>query len=70
MTKKLLIRQKRSIIGEPERQKRTIRALGLGRPNWQVVHADTPTIRGMIARVAHLVEVHPIEEGTSGHGVA
>lgn len=47
----------RSPIGYPLRQKRTIRALGLRRMHQTVEQEDTPVIRGMIAKVAHLVEV-------------
>lgn len=47
----------RSPIGFPERQKRTVKALGLRKMNQTVEHNDTPVIRGMIAKVAHLVEV-------------
>ena len=61
--KKLKITQIRSIIGTPERQRRTIKALGLGKPHKTVVHADTPVIRGMIDKVKHLVKVEEIEEG-------
>ena len=57
MAKKLKITQTRSIIDQIEPQKRTIRALGLGRPNYVVVKNDTPQIRGMIAKVAHIVKV-------------
>ncbi len=59
---KLKITQVRSIIDRPLRQKRTIEALGLGRPNWERVHNDTPQIRGMINRVSHLVKVEEIKE--------
>lgn len=47
----------RSPIGYPLRQKRTIRALGLRRMHQTVEQEDTPVLRGMIAKVAHLVEV-------------
>lgn len=47
----------RSPIGYSERQKRTVRALGLRKMNQTVEHADTPVIRGMISKVSHLVEV-------------
>ncbi len=47
----------RSPIGYSERQKRTVRALGLRRLNQTVEQADTPVIRGMIAKVSHLVRV-------------
>ncbi len=61
MVKKLKITQKRSIIDQIEPQKRTIKALGLGRPNYVVVHSDTPQIRGMIRKVIHLVKVEEVE---------
>ena len=61
MAKKLLIKQVRSAIDHLEVQKRTIKALGLGRPNYTVVKNDTPQIRGMIRRVVHLVEVKEVE---------
>ena len=43
-------------------QKRTIVALGLGRPNYSVIKNDTPQIRGMIRRVNHLVKVEKIND--------
>ncbi len=55
--KKIKITQIRSTIERPERQKRTIEALGLGRIRKSVVKTDTPQIRGMIANVQHLVRV-------------
>ena len=55
--KKIKITQIRSTIERPERQKRTIVALGLGRIRKSVVKTDTPQIRGMIAKVQHLVRV-------------
>jgi large subunit ribosomal protein L30 len=51
----------RSPIGYSVRQKRTLRALGLRKVNQTVEQDDTPVIRGMIAKVVHLVR---IEEGT------
>ena len=59
---KLAITQRRSAIKRPQYQKATIRALGLHRLHQQVVHEDTPQIRGMIARVGHLVEVQEVAE--------
>lgn len=47
----------KSPIGYSKRQKETIFALGLRRMNQTVEHEDTPVVRGMIAKVAHLVEV-------------
>ncbi len=50
----------RSTIGTKPRHRGTVRALGLRRINHTVVHQDRPEIRGMLARVPHLVRV---EEG-------
>jgi large subunit ribosomal protein L30 len=61
MAKKLKITQTRSIIDQIEPQKRTIKALGLGRPNYSVVKNDTPAIRGMIRKVIHLVRVEEVQ---------
>lgn len=52
----------KSTIGSSERHRETIRSLGLRRLNQSVVHDDTPAIRGMIARVQHLVRVEPVRE--------
>lgn len=60
---KLRITWKRSTIGYPDRQARTIRALGLRRLNHTVEHDDTPQVRGMIKAVQHLVEWTAIQEG-------
>lgn len=59
---KLKITQVRSTIGRLENQKRTIEALGLGRPNHVVFQTDTPQIRGMIRKVSHLVKVEEVAE--------
>lgn len=53
---KLSVTWKKSVIGRPDKQARTIRALGLRRLNQTVEHEDTPQIRGMIHSVIHLVE--------------
>ena len=58
---KLRITWKKSSIGKPESQKRTVRALGLRKLNQTVEHEDTPQIRGMINKVSHLVECTPVE---------
>ncbi|MEN4013673.1 MAG: 50S ribosomal protein L30 [Chloroflexota bacterium] len=47
----------KSAIGFSEQHKATIRALGLRRLNQTVVHPDTPTLRGMLRKVNHLVIV-------------
>jgi large subunit ribosomal protein L30 len=53
----LKITLKRSICGRGRDQIRTARSLGLSRINKTVTHRDTPQIRGMIRRIAHLVSV-------------
>jgi large subunit ribosomal protein L30 len=50
----------KSPIGYSQRQKDTVRALGLRRMNQTVTQKDSAVIRGMIAKVSHLLEV---EEG-------
>ena len=47
----------KSPIGYSKRQKGTVKALGLRRMNQTVTHTDSPVIRGMIAKVSHLVKV-------------
>lgn len=54
---KLKITLVRSLIGHPEDQKVTVRAIGLTKTNHSVVKEDTPQIRGMINKVAHLLKV-------------
>ncbi|MGH2450917.1 MAG: 50S ribosomal protein L30 [Candidatus Limnocylindria bacterium] len=51
------IRQRKSAIGEPDAARGTLRALGLRRTGQRVSHEDTPALRGMLRRVAHLVEI-------------
>jgi large subunit ribosomal protein L30 len=51
----------KSGIGRPESQRRIIRSLGLRRLHHSVVHGDSPTIRGMINKVPHLVTVEEVE---------
>jgi large subunit ribosomal protein L30 len=58
---RLKITQIRSTIDRKEPQKRTIRALGLGKLHKTVIHNDTPQIRGMIRAVSHLITVEEIE---------
>jgi large subunit ribosomal protein L30 len=47
----------KSPIGYSKRQKATVRALGLRRMQQTVEHVDSPTLRGMLDKVSHLVEV-------------
>ncbi|MBK8945615.1 MAG: 50S ribosomal protein L30 [Ignavibacteriae bacterium] len=59
---KLKITQTKSVIDRPKDQKLTIKALGLGRPNYTKIHKDTPQIRGMVNKVHHLVKFEEIED--------
>ena len=59
---KLRVTQARGQAGKPERQRRILQALGLRRARQSVLHEDRPEIRGMIARVRHLVEVEEVDE--------
>jgi len=54
---KISVTLKNSLIRTTKRQVATVKALGLGKLNSTVVHEDTPQIRGMIAKVNHLVSV-------------
>jgi large subunit ribosomal protein L30 len=56
------VTQTRSAIGAKPKQRGSLRALGLGRIGKSNVLPDRPEIRGMIARVPHLVEVTDAEE--------
>lgn len=58
--KKLKITQTRSIIGRPERQKRTVAALGLSKMHQSVEKEATPQVLGMISKVKHLVSVEEL----------
>jgi large subunit ribosomal protein L30 len=57
MKKKLKVTQLQSGIGRPEKQRKTLEGLGLGRPRKAVVVDNTPAFRGMIRKVIHLVAV-------------
>jgi large subunit ribosomal protein L30 len=50
----------KSAIGYSKTHKATVRALGLRRMHQTVEQADTPTLRGMLAKVAHLVEIEEV----------
>ncbi len=60
--KDIKVTLKRSYIGRPWRQRRVLEALGLRKINQTVVHKDTPSIRGMIHKTSHLVEVNEASE--------
>ncbi len=60
MSKKIKITQIKSVIDRPERQKRTMSALGLKKLNASVEVEATPQIVGMVNKVSHLVKVEEI----------
>jgi len=57
---KIRITQVRSKNGKPERQKRTLEALGIRKLNHSVEHEATPQILGMVEKIRHLVKVENI----------
>ena len=50
----------KSPIGYSQKQKETVRSLGLRKMHQTVEHVDTPALRGMIAAVSHLVSVEEV----------
>lgn len=63
MSKKLKITQVKSGIGRMQRQKDTLRGLGLTRLGQTVVRDDTPQIRGMVHAIQHLIEWEEVQNG-------
>ena len=59
---KLKITLVRSVIGRPETQRRTVRSLGLRKLNSEKILPDSPTIRGQIHKVEHLVKVEEVAD--------
>ena len=62
MGRRIRITQVRSALGRQRIQQRTLDALGIRRHQQSVVHDDTPAVRGMIAKVGHLLEVTEAED--------
>ncbi|KKK37073.1 50S ribosomal protein L30 [Mesobacillus campisalis] len=60
MATKLEVTLTRSLIGRPQDQRETVKALGLKKLNQTVEHQDNAAIRGMISKVSHLVKVNEI----------
>ena len=60
-TKKIEIKLVRSVIGQKPGKRATVRSLGLRKISSTTVQEATPAILGMVAAVAHLVEVKEIE---------
>ena len=61
MATELKVTQVRSAIGIKPKQRGTLRALGLRRIRHTVTHVDRPEIRGMLAKVPHLVTVEEVQ---------
>lgn len=61
MSKKLKITQVRSYISRPEKQRKILKGLGLGKMNKTVILQDTPEIRGMVNKLSHLVTMEEVE---------
>lgn len=61
-TGKVRIRQVRSGIGHSWRMKQTLEAIGLKHHQDEVIKQDSPSLRGQLKQVRHLVEVVPVEE--------
>ncbi len=57
---KIRITQIKSKNGKPERQKRTLEALGIHKLNHSVEHEATPQILGMVNKISHLIRVEKI----------
>ena len=56
----------RSGIGHPHWMRRTLAAIGLKGHQQSVIQADTPSLRGQLKQVRHLIEVAPVEGSTNG----
>ena len=57
MADTITITQRRSTIGRPQDQRATLKGLGLTRLNKTVTLENTPSVRGMIKKVMHLLEI-------------
>ncbi len=57
---------KRSLAGYNDKQRRTVRSLGLGKLGSVVVQQETDDILGMIRKITHLVEVERLDEPVEG----
>ncbi len=59
--KQLKIKLVKSPIGRPEKQRKVLRGMGLGKLNKTVYLKDTPETRGMVSKVSHLVSAEECE---------
>jgi len=62
----LRVRQVRSAAGQMESLRKVVKGLGLRRPNHEIVVANTPSFRGMIKKIIHLVQVEEIDAPAKG----
>lgn len=65
MAGRLKIKLVKSMIGRPEKHRKVLRGMGLTRLNKTVVLEDTPSIRGMIHAVSHLVKAEEMLDETT-----
>lgn len=63
---KIQVTQYRSGIHCPEKQKRVLKSLGLHRNQTSRIHEDSPVIRGMVAKIPHLVRIEDAPKGSEG----
>ena len=64
----LRITLRKSAIGSIPLHRKVLRGLGLGKVDSSVIRPDDPSIRGMIQKVIHLVEVEPVLQGGDAGG--
>ncbi|PBB05228.1 MULTISPECIES: 50S ribosomal protein L30 [Salimicrobium] len=60
MAQKLEVTLTRSVIGRPQDQKDTVKALGLNKIRQTVVVEDNPAMRGMVNKISHLADVKEV----------
>lgn len=60
--KMLKVTLKRSLIGQPEKLRKVVQSLGLRKINQSVIHKDVPSVRGMIHKTCHMIEVNEVSE--------
>jgi large subunit ribosomal protein L30 len=57
---------RRSLIGEKPKTRATVEGLGLRKINQTVTQVDSPSLRGMLAKVSHLVEIETSDNAGKG----
>jgi large subunit ribosomal protein L30 len=70
MTVQLRVRQTRSVIGHTQKIRRVLKGLGLRRIGNEVVVANTPSFRGMVKKVLHLVSVEEVRRASGSKAKA